>query len=126
MDGKTSRSTRWSLAACLATVFDWQFTDTSSNLLRNCLRSLIRSLGDFGDKSTLVIKSSPWLMQAFLKSLVRSCLLLLGRGTPTDLYPSSDATCSMSSVSSCLPRGRCRWRSMRFFMVSTQYLCRFQ
>jgi len=82
VEGKERRSTRRSLAACLATAFDVQITDMTSNFRLNRLRLWSSSRGVFGERSTLVTRSILILLHMFCSCLTMACLTFGGRVMP--------------------------------------------
>ena len=65
VEGKERMSTRRSLAACLATAFEVQITDMTSNFRLKRLRLRSNSRGVFGKKSTLLMRSILTLLHMF-------------------------------------------------------------
>jgi len=97
ISGKFSKSTRRSLAACLATFFVVHMTLTISNFLLSLLRLLINSSGVLGLRSTRVAKSILASAQT-----VRTCSIssvALGViAMATKRYPSAAALCIKREV----------------------------
>ncbi len=83
VEGKERRSTRRSLAACLATAFDVQTTDITSNFRLKRLRLWSSSRGVLGDKSTLVTRSVLTLLHMLCSCLTVSRVTFGGRVMPT-------------------------------------------